>query len=261
MSYLAQNIKHLRKEKGLTQEQLAHKIGVKRAMVGAYEEGRAEPRLQTIQNICHYFKVKMDALITKDLAKGGGSKEVDTKGEKLRVLPIVVDKDEETELGTLVPVKAAAGYLNGYGDVDYIENLPRFSMPFPELPQDRTYRMFQIKGDSMLPVLPGAYIICEYVADWSNIRNEECYVLVTLDEGVVYKRVINNLNKGSLLLKSDNTAYDSYSVTIGNIVEVWKAIGYTSFDLPGQQASADVDMNRLMQMMAEMKRDLKDLKN
>lgn len=261
MNYLAQNIKYLRKEKKLTQEQLSHKIGVKRAMIGAYEEGRAEPRLQTIQNICHYFKVRLDQLIGKDLSFEGATVDVDIKGGKLRVLPIVVDKDEDRELGTLVPVKASAGYLNGFGDVDYIESLPRFSMPFPEMPQDRTYRMFQIKGDSMLPVLPGAYIICEYVADWNSIRNEECYVLVTKDEGVVYKRVINNLDQGGLLLKSDNTAYDSYTVTVGNIVEVWKAIGYTSFELPGQDASADIDMTKLMQMMAEMKRDLNDLKN
>ena len=260
MNYLAQNIKYLRKEKKLTQEQLAHKIGVKRAMVGAYEEGRAEPRLQTIQNMCHYFKVRLDKLIGGDISVGGAA-DVDAKGEKLRVLPIVVDKNNDKELGTLVPVKAAAGYLNGFGDVDYIENLPRFSMPFPELPQDRTYRMFQIMGDSMLPVLPGAYIICEYVADWNSIRNEECYVMVTLDEGVVYKRVINNMEKDEFLLKSDNTAYETYSVTTENLVEAWKAIGYTSFDLPGQPASGDVDMFKLMEMMAEMKKDLKGLKN
>ena len=259
MNYLAQNIKYLRKEKGLTQEQLANKIGVKRAMVGAYEEGRAEPRLQTLQNICHYFKIGLDLLVGKDISIDGHAEEVDSKGETLRILPIVVDKNEDKELGTLVPVKAAAGYLNGFGDVDFIEALPRFSMPFPELPQDRTYRMFQIMGDSMLPVLPGAYIICEYVADWSFIRNEECYVLVTLEEGVVYKRVINNLDDGHLLLKSDNTAYDAYPVESKSIVEVWKAIGYTSFDLPGQQSSADVDMNKLLTMMAEMKKDLNKL--
>lgn len=113
----------------------------------------------------------------------------------------------------------------------------------------------------MLPVLPGAYIICEYVSDWHAIRNEECYVLVTLDEGVVYKRVINNLDKRELLLKSDNTAYDSYSVTTENLIEAWRAIGYTSFDLPGQPATSDIDMTRLMELMAEMKRDIKGLKN
>lgn len=261
MNYLGQNIKYLRKEKGLTQEQLSNKIGVKRAMVGAYEEGRAEPRLQTMQNICHYFKIGLDDLVGRDIAVDGHAEEVDSKGETLRILPIVVDKNEDKELGTLVPVKAAAGYLNGFGDVDYIESLPRFSMPFPEMPQDRTYRMFQIKGDSMLPVLPGAYIICEYVADWNDIRNEECYVLVTLDEGVVYKRVVNNLSEGHLLLKSDNTAYDAYKVKDSSIIEVWKAIGYTSFELPGQDASSDVDMNKLLMMMSEMKKDLNKLNN
>ncbi len=67
MNFLGSNLKHLRKSKGLTQEKLAGKIGVKRSLVGAYEEGRTEPRMQTILNICHYFEIDLDSLISIDL--------------------------------------------------------------------------------------------------------------------------------------------------------------------------------------------------
>jgi transcriptional regulator with XRE-family HTH domain len=56
MNYVKNNLKFLRKKEALTQEQLATKIGVKRAMIGAYEEGRAEPRLHTLQHLAAYFR-------------------------------------------------------------------------------------------------------------------------------------------------------------------------------------------------------------
>ena len=41
MTLISNNIKVLRKKAGFTQEQLSAKIGIKRSVLGAYEEGRA----------------------------------------------------------------------------------------------------------------------------------------------------------------------------------------------------------------------------
>lgn len=253
---IAQNLKHIRKTEGLTQSDLARKIGVNRSLIGAYEEGRAEPKLKTLMTIAQQFGCSIDDLISGDLSKGKKKFMVDAAGSSLRILPIAIDRSEDRELVSLVPVKAAAGYMTGYGDVDYIESLPRFMMPFPELPQDRSYRVFQIQGESMLPVPSGSYILCEYVQNWTTIRSDECYVLLTKDDGVVYKRVINHLEeKKELLLKSDNREFDPYTVEADKILEVWKAVGYTSFQLPDGNYQP-VGMQELTQLVMEMKRDL-----
>ncbi|MFC2087634.1 helix-turn-helix transcriptional regulator, partial [Bacteroidota bacterium] len=214
--------------------------------------------LQTILNICHYFGVNLDALVNLDMSREG-VENIDITGQKLRILPVTVDKESQNELSTIVPVKAAAGYLNGYGDIDYIESLPKFEMPFPELRGERTYRLFQVKGDSMLPVSPGAYIICEYVQDWNNIKNEECYVLITKDEGIVYKRVINNLKDGELILKSDNPEYTPYAVKSYQIIEVWKARGFTSFTLPDNEGQ-QVNISHLTEIVLQLKNEIDELK-
>ncbi len=258
MNFLGSNLRWLRKEKGLTQDRLAGKIGVKRSLVSAYEEGRTEPKLRTILTICHYFGISMDALVNTDLSKEQKTV-ADTSGQKLRILPIVVDRREEKELSTIVPVKASAGYAKGYGDIDYIDKLPRFDMPFPELAGDRSYRLFQISGDSMLPVPPGAYIICEYLQDWHRIKNEECYVLVTKDEGIVFKRIINNLQQEELVLKSDNPEYAPYTISAGQVIEVWKATGYTSFSLPETEYQ-QVDVHQMNDAIARLKNDVDQLK-
>jgi len=258
MHFLGTNIKWLRRSKGFTQEELANKLGIKRSLVGAYEEGRAEPKLRTLLAMAHYFSVSMDELVNLNLQEQG-LRTPDIKGDQLRILPVVTDSHTGSELSTIVPVKASAGYLKGYGDVDFIENLPQFSMPYPELSQNRTYRLFQVKGDSMLPVPSGAYIICEYEQDWHNIKNEACYVLVTKDEGIVYKRIINNLQDGGLLLKSDNPEYPPYTIPSAQVIEVWKARGYTSFQLPDDMPPT-FDVQTLIETIAELKTDMKQLK-
>ena len=194
---IAQNLKYIRKNQNLTQVDFAKKIGVNRSLIGAYEESRAEPKLKTLLAIAQQFGCSLDDLVSGDLSKGKGEKmyKVDMPGNSLRILPIAIDRTEDKELVSLVPVKAAAGYMAGYGDIDFIETLPHFMMPYPELPQDRTYRVFQIQGESMLPLLSGSYVLCEYIQNWKTIRSDECYVLLTQEDGVVYKRVINHLEE------------------------------------------------------------------
>lgn len=260
MHHLSENLKHLRKSRSLTQAQLAEKVGLKRPLIGAYEEGRSEPKLATIQLFAHFFEVSLDTLINVDLTQGEQGSKPDSAGSSLRILPIAIDRDTDREMSTLVPVKASAGYLNGYGDVDYIEQLPRFDLPFPELTHDRSYRVFQIKGDSMLPVPPSSYIICTYIQDWSDVKNDECYVLVTRSEGVVYKRVINELSKGVFRLKSDNPEYDTYEVPVYDVVEVWKAVGYTSFSLPDGMVNSTGDLSALAESLKRIQTDVTEIK-
>lgn len=234
MHHIPENLKALRKQKGWTQSELAKQLGVKRSLIGAYEEGRADPRISFLQLICDKFGLSLDDLITRPIGdETSGS--VDLTGRSLRILPITLDKETENETATLVPVKAAAGYLNGYGDVEYIERLPSFALPFPELPKGRTYRIFQIKGDSMLPIPSESYIISNYLMDWTDIRNDACYVVVSKSEGIVFKRVLNNLHQGFLTLKSDNPDYDSYDVPVDDILEVWSAVGTANMKLESME--------------------------
>lgn len=260
MTHLAKNLKYLRKQKNLTQQEFAGKLGLKRSKVGSYEEDRAEPRLETLQNIAHFFDVSLDELINRNIKEKGKNK-ADTKGENLRILPVTVDR-QERETINLVPVKAAAGYLNGYADPEFIEELPQFSLPLDELATHRTYRAFQIKGDSMKPVEPGSYILCEYLQDWNKIKDGKCYVLITKDEGVVYKRVENELEeKQQLTLHSDNPEYDSYTVKADDILEVWKALGYISFELPDPYSHhQQLSMDQLTAAVLSVKKEVAELK-
>src|SRR5260370_41776744 len=69
MVSLNENIRTLRKKLQLTQDEFAQKLGIKRSLVGAYEEGRAEPRAELLQKMASLFGVSMESLIGTDLTK------------------------------------------------------------------------------------------------------------------------------------------------------------------------------------------------
>jgi len=259
MSFLTSNIKHLRKERGLTQSDLALRIGIKRSLVGAYEEHRAEPRLATIQKLSSLFQVPLDTLINNDLSKGDRSVEVDATGRTLRVLPIVVDAEEKEHI-SLVAEAAEAGYAGGYADPEYIESLPSFSLPVEELYSEQTYRLFQLNGDSMLPITSGSYVICSYIQDWSDVKDGECHVVVTRDRGIVYKRIWNQPEAEELLLKSDNPLYEPYTIESTEILEVWKARGYLSFDLPEHAGASPSDVHHISNLLTSLHREMEGLR-
>ncbi len=59
----AQKLAKIRKDKGLTQEELAKKVGVGIAQVRRYESGSSSPTLEVIKNIAKTLGVSADELI------------------------------------------------------------------------------------------------------------------------------------------------------------------------------------------------------
>ncbi len=68
MSYVGKNIKKIRSVKNLNQSEFADLFDLKRASIGAYEEGRAEPKIGTLQEIAKHFGISIDELLNKELS-------------------------------------------------------------------------------------------------------------------------------------------------------------------------------------------------
>lgn len=249
------NLRYLRKQAGYTQAQLAEKLDIKRSLVGAYEEGRAEPKLSTLVNIANLFGITLDDLITTDLATSPAKSNVaKSAGGKLRVLAITVDGDDKENI-ELVPLKASAGYLNGYSDPEFIEELPRFKLPM--LGNSGTFRAFEISGDSMLPITSGTVIVGRYVEDWKTIKDGTPCIIVSQKEGVVFKRIYNKLQDTAVLrLHSDNPVYSPYELHVEDILEIWEAKSYISSTFP----IADLSLDKLSSIVLDLQKEMQKLK-
>lgn len=250
MSNISSNIKYLRKKKGLTQQQFADALEIKRASVGAYEEDRAEPKYELLRKMADFFDLTMDELV-QDVIDDKWKPIPKSNASNLRVLSITVDQDDNENI-ELVPVKASAGYLNGYGDPEYVRELPRFSLP---MFTQGTYRAFEIKGDSMLPLPSGSIIIAEYVENWHDIKQGQTYVIVSGSEGIVYKRIGQRFKEEKgLKLVSDNKSYEPYWIEAEDVLEVWKAKAFISTELP--EPSPEPTLEGLSSMMAQMQKTI-----
>lgn len=250
MANIASNLKYFRRKNGLTQQQFADVMGIKRASVGAYEESRAEPKYDLLNKIATYFGVTMDEF-ANDLIDDQWKPTPKSNASNLRILSITVD-DKDSENIELVPVKASAGYTTGYSDPEYIVELPRFSLP---ILKQGTYRAFEIKGDSMLPVSPGDIIVGEYLENWRHVKAGQTYIIISKDDGVVYKRSASSYKEGKgLKLLSDNKIYDAYWIESDNILEIWQARAFISQQLP--QPSPEPTMETLTAMMSQMQKTI-----
>jgi transcriptional regulator with XRE-family HTH domain len=221
------NIKFLREQMGLTQKELAAKLGVNPPVIGAYEEHRALPPLPVMLKLSNLFKTDLDTLAKVNL----GNTKAKLKDNKLSrgkdVLSITVDNNDKENV-ELVTQKASAGYLNGYADPEFVKDLPKISIP--ALSKNSTHRAFEIKGDSMLPVKPGDIIIGKYVDNLEKIKGGKTYIIVSQTEGIVYKRVFAFTDDEKLLLISDNKNYKPYLLDLKDVTEVWSFAARITMD-------------------------------
>lgn len=255
MSNISANLKYLRKKKGHTQQQFADLMEIKRSLVGAYEEDRAEPKYELLKKIAEYYELTMDEFIN-EVINDKWKPKLKSQGSNLRILSISVDHNDKENI-EMVPVKASAGYLNGFSDPEYIRELPKFQLPLPSL-QQGTFRAFEIVGDSMLPIQPGSVIIGEYMDNWNDVKTGETYVIISKNEGVVYKRAGNRFKENkNLKLVSDNKMYDPYLVPADDILEIWKAKAYISSSLPDPTPEPTIET--LTNMMSQMQKSISQM--
>ncbi|WP_047546162.1 LexA family transcriptional regulator [Psychroserpens sp. Hel_I_66] len=254
MKNFSKNIKYLRELKNLSQESLAEELKVSRSRIAAHESNRTEPNVKMLLALSNYFKVPVDVILKNDLTKLKGQSFIELGNQRI-LFPITVDIDNEN-LIEIVPIKASAGYLSGYDDPEYIEQLQKIKLPF--LPTGK-HRAFPIKGDSMLPMKDGALVIGRFVEDRMDIKTGKTYVLLTLNDGMVYKRVVNNIDiDNSLLLKSDNKIYNDYSVPIDEVLELWE---FTCSINTQEYSEEELKLSSIMKMFNELGVELKALKN
>ena len=235
MSQAGQNLKYLRKLRGWTQEEFAVKLGIKRSLIGAYEEERADPRLEVLEIVGDTFKLSLDELLLKDLSNTGDSFLAKRRQQKM----ISTDRN----VIHFVPIKAAAGYLAGYADSEFIDELNTFTLP---MLAGGNYRAFEIIGDSMMPTPSGSIIVGEKVDNSEDVKNDQAYIVVSRHEGIVYKRIVrNNRTKNKLTLVSDNPQYQPYQVNAEDVVELWQA----QMVISKVSAQQRWDMNSLASMV------------
>lgn len=245
MSFANKNLKYLRKLRGWTQEEFAQKLRIKRSLLGAYEEERAEPRIEILEAVADMFKLTLDDLLRRDVSDNKTSYLSRRRAQKLASGRADIP---------FVPVKAAAGYLAGYSDPEFIDELNTFTLP---MLSGGDYRAFEIVGDSMMPTPSGSVIVGEKVQNLEEIKSNNTYVVVSKTDGIVYKRVLkNNRQKNKFTLVSDNPSYQPYNVGADEILELWQA----QMVISKANTQQRWDVNNLANLVSNLQQQVSGLK-
>ncbi len=216
------NLKHLRKQHQISQQELADAMEIPRSTLGDYERGKTEPNIALLLKMAGYFDISIDTLVAEKIYLDDLRV---AKNEALKILAITVDSNNRGNI-ELVDTKAEAGYLDSFQDPEYIRELPKIR--FPGIPSG-TYRGFEIQGDSMLPMEPGSIIICSFVERIEHIKDDRTYIIVSKRDGLVYKRVKRDDKSNQLLLNSDNEVFLPYTIDYEDVNEVWEYYAHLSF--------------------------------
>ncbi|MEN9699929.1 MAG: hypothetical protein RLZZ301_1127 [Bacteroidota bacterium] len=259
--FIASNLKLLRKRASKSQEEMAQLLGLNRSTYSGYENEVAQPSLEVLLAIAEYHHIRLEQLLKEDMQAYAASDweklqngwQQAASGQQLRVLASVVNTENEEEI-ELIPEKVKAGYTTGYADPEFVRELPTLRLPF--LSKDRKYRAFPISGDSMPPVIHGSYVVAEFVQDWMHIPSNTPCIVVTQEEGIVFKYVFNQLKEAQqLLLVSSNPLYDPYTVHVSEILEIWRFVSYISKEIPEVQLDAAAlgsSMRKLQQEVQQL---------
>ena len=263
MNHFSENIKLLRKRKKRTQNQLAEELNLKRTTINALENSISQPTVKHLQEFSKYFGMAIDTLINVDLRRLSESQftelqngfDVFIRGTNLRVIAITVDRENNDNI-EFVNEMAKAGYATSFSDPEFISNLPVFQLPF--LSKEKKYRAFSISGDSMLPIPEGSIVIGEFIQDYYDIKSRDSYIIVTRNDGIVFKLVENHLavNK-SLKLISLNPEFEPYELPAFELKEAWRFVCYLNTELP----EPETDIQKVLQTVNEMKMELQSLRD
>ena len=102
----SENIKRLRKERSLTQEQLAEALGVTVGAVYKWENGRSVPELEMLMQLADLFQVSLDALVGF-AARSGGADAFEARIHALQ-------REKHYDEGVIEAEKALLRYPNDF---------------------------------------------------------------------------------------------------------------------------------------------------
>lgn len=251
MLYISDNLKYLRNRKKLSQPQVAEEMKLGLDRYKKYEYGKNVPPAETLVLISRFYHISIDLLLTVDLQKIQIDNLLKLDDNRI-VFPIKVNSDGEN-LIEVIPHKAKAGYTSGYADYEFVNQLP--TMHFPNLGLGK-HRAFPIEGDSMPPHTDKSFIIGKYIENLGELRKGKTYILVTADEGIVYKRLAGTA-ENHLEVESDNVIYSPYSVKLSDVLEIWEYAGHFGSD---DRKLETPEAGTLQEMFLELKQAIKEIK-
>lgn len=182
----ATNLRHLRLESGMTQEELAKKLDKDYSTIGKWELGQRSPIVADVVKISELFNISLPDLLGKDL-----------RFDEAKVIDLGTDIIKIPVFGT---IKAGIPIESQNDIIEYID------IPRSWTKGNKKFFGLKISGDSMFPKYNEKdIVIFEQTNDIELYNGKDCAIMINGTEST-FKKVL--INEQGIVLQPYNTAYD-----------------------------------------------------
>ena len=223
----AYNLLEIRELYDLSQAEFAQKLSVSREIISKMEKGHMKVSKRTAARLQNFLQEHPLHTNSGDVNILGKSSQADEK--KKSNLPFQQQRllDKNTAAPFMVPlvgIKAQAGYVKGFEQVDYMDTLEQYSLPPGVNPIGAVWRYFEVDGDSMEPTFSPADVLLATMVpaeDWNDIKNFCVYIILTPDQLLV-KRLYKKNEKEWVLISDNEEVAPQVLLPVDNIKQLWQ---------------------------------------
>lgn len=239
------NIKKIRSVKGLSQQAFADLFGLKRGTLAAYEEGRSNPRVETVIKIAAHFQLETDDLLKNELTVNKLLQFNDNLTTQADTLPV----QQFASIPCIVQA-VESEFVRQRGSAAACKRLPVLQLP---LQDGRQYIGYQVHSAEMgLPggggFLPRDIAIGKKVDLPALVQLPPSTTVLVLTEDALHFKKMTPTGE-SLVLKAALEGIDPVEVPHSGIVQAWHIQHAFWWKLPGSQSPLEVRLAQLEQKL------------
>lgn len=221
------NLKKIRSVHGLSQQQFAEMFDLKRATLGAYEEGRSNPKMETVIKIANHFSLDIEDLLTKELTVNRLLK----FNEHITVRSEGLQNEAFPQIPCLTKRQKVA-FIEALNNQKKI-NLPMISLPFIDGSDKIAYVVEDASMSGNSPsFLPKDTVIGERI-ELKNVASASGKLAIIATKNDVLFRKIT-VSENTLTLQASQYGIDAITLPLSSVNAVWIIVHVFHYNLPNQ---------------------------
>ncbi|WP_298952046.1 helix-turn-helix transcriptional regulator [uncultured Nonlabens sp.] len=251
MSFFGKNIKKIRGVKGLSQQAFADLFDLKRGTLGAYEEGRSEPKIDTIILIANYFSIAIGDMLTAELTVN----QLLRFNDNLTLTPEELEREQFAQIPCITE-KTAHDYIEYYDNDAFLSDLPALTLP---LNVEKDFIGYTVTNLEMTThdkgLFPKDVVVGEKVP--KNVitkLNNGTVVLVVTDKTLILRRLY--ITDKGLVLRADHKNVDDITVDKKAVKQLWR-VRYVFFRRMPDFSDSFEDKLAMLELQMKELRDSK----
>ncbi|WP_196895620.1 helix-turn-helix domain-containing protein [Aureivirga marina] len=252
MTYFGKNIKKIRGVKNLSQQAFADLFDLKRGTLGAYEEGRSEPKIDTLLRITKHFQITLEDILTRELKV---NELLQFKDDLL--FQSKVSWDENFTQIPCITKSQLKNYPSYHSKPHYIKDLPTITIPSNSSKDLRALVISSLEMNNYgKGFSPKDVVIGEEMSIEKMISSDKQFLgFIVLEDEILFRNIL--IQDEKIILRAFHPSVDEMEVEKEQILEAWKIIHAFYYKLPEIESPFENKLSILESELKALKQKLK----